>query len=201
MPDGLCAQLDALLCLPVALLAVAAVVRRSLRACRNCGAVDCHRRAWVFCPRCGSPRGETYKDRAPPPGTKTATIPLVTTDEPIPVLPSDLLRRGWRRDEAALDDCGHEVAPNDEHAVAWSLLGACDSAWEPHSARWRAWRKALDEIMAERYGGVSPRVWARHPARRHQIVVELAQEIERRLGIARDSGRSATNMVAQSYAG
>jgi len=192
MPDSACGPLDALLILLVALLAVAAVVRRWSRACRRCGAVDGHRRAWAHCPRCGTPRHGGHKAGAKPPGTKTATIPVMTTDEPIPVLPSELLRRGWRRDEAALDDCGHEVAPNDERAVAWSLLGACDSVWEPHSARWRAWRKALDEIMAERYGGVSPRVWARHPARRHQSVVALAQEVERRMGLASGGDPNAT---------
>jgi len=104
MPDGLCGQLDALLCLPVALLAVAAAVRRSRRrVCRMCrAATDRDRRAWLFCARCGVPRGGGDKTGAKPPGTKAVTAPPLSGG-PIPVLPSELLRRrGWCR-EAALD--------------------------------------------------------------------------------------------------
>lgn len=191
MPDGVCGPLDALLILLVALLAVAAAVRRSRRrVCRMCKAAT-DRRAWRFCRSCGAPRNESDKAGAKPPGAKTVAVsPL--TGERLATLPSQLLRRGWRRDEEALDDCGHEVAANDERAVAWSLLGACDRAFEPHSRPWRAWRQGLDDILRERCGGVSARVWARHPARRHQSVVALAQEVERRMGLASDGDRNAT---------
>ena len=180
--------------LPVALLAVAAVVRRSLRACRRCGAVDRHRRAWVCCPRCGSPRGDGDKARAKPPGTIAVMAPPLAGG-PIPVLPSELLRRrGWCR-EAALDASGYEVFPTDETAAKWSIWGACDKAFEPHTRLWRAWRKGLDDILAERYGGASPHVWNRHPARRYATIVAVAEEVERRIGLARDGDRRPSTEV------
>ena len=193
MPDGLCGQLDALLCLPVALLAVAAVVRRSRRrVCRMCRATtDRDRRAWRFCRSCGAPRNESDKAGANPPGTKAVTAPPLAGG-PILVLPSELLRRrGWCR-EAALDASGYEVFPTDETAAKWSVWGACDKAFEPHTRLWRAWRKGLDDILAERYGGASPHVWNRHPARRYATVVAVAEEVERRIGIARHDNDSAT---------
>ena len=169
---------------PVALLAVAAARWLTRRVCWRCGAID--RRAWAYCHRCGLPRGGGDEAGATPPGTRTATIPPVTTDEPIHILPSELLRRGWCR-EPALNDRGCEVDPGAETAVAWSVWGACDRAFEAHSRLWRAYRKGLDGVMAERYGGVSARVWNRHRARRKRSVVEVAQEVERRIGIARSS--------------
>lgn len=144
--------------LPVAVLAAVAAARR---VCRRCGAVD--RRGWVFCPRCGSPRRESAK------AAKAGAAPPLTGG-PIPVLPSELLRRGWCR-EAALDDCGDEVLPTDGTAAKWSIWGACDKAFEPHSHLWRAFRKHLDDILSERSGlsrsmnltrtrqGTMPRCW------------------------------------------
>lgn len=190
MMDGACGQIDVLALLLAALLAVAAFVRDlARRSCRRCGAID--RRAWSYCPRCGSPRGESAKAGATPPGTKAVTAPPLSGGL-IPVLPSELLRRrGWCR-EAALDASGDEVFPTDESAAKWSIWGACDKAFEPHTRLWRVWRKGLDDILAERYGGVSPHVWNRHPARRYATVVAVAEEVERRIGIARDGDRSAT---------
>jgi len=188
MPDSACGPLDALLILLVALLAVVRARRLARRrACRKCGAFD-SRRAWQFCARCGAPRGGGEAG-ATPPGTKAATAPPLAGG-PI-ALPSDFLRRGWSR-EPALNDCGCEVDPCAETAVAWSILGACDRAFSAYSAPWRAWRKALGEIMAEQFGGVSAVRWARHRTRRHHSVVELAQAVETRAGLARHDNRSTT---------
>jgi hypothetical protein len=189
MMDGACGRIDVLVLLLAAVRAVAAFVRRLARpACGRCGVTD--RRAWRFCPRCGSPRGDGHGIAAAPAKTRAMTTPLAT-NEPIPALPSELLRRGWRRGEEALSDSGYEVAPTSPAAVAWSVTGACDRAFEPHSAPWRAWRQELETILRERYGGVSARTWNRHPSRRRATVLAVAEEIERRIGISRDGGRAA----------
>jgi len=163
-----------------ALLALVAVVRR-LAGCtarRRGGAVE--DRAWDYCPVCGWPRRSDAGPVAAPAETGGATThPL--EGEQIAVLPSVLLRRGWCR-EAALDAEGHEVLPSDERSVAWSIWGACDRAFEPHSSPWLAFLKHLKGILSERYGGVSAREWNRHPSRRHEIVVAVAEEIEQRMG-------------------
>lgn len=188
MPDGLWGQLSILVPLLAALLAVAAAVWRSeWRACRRCGAAD--HRAWRFCPNCGLPRGDGHETVATLAGTKTVTAPLLAGGL-VPILPSDLLRRGWCREEA-LSDSGYEVSPTSPAAVAWSISGACDRAFEPHTRPWRAWRKGLEDILRERYGGVSARLWNRHPARRRATVLAIAEEVERRAGLARDGGRGA----------
>lgn len=188
MPDGLWRQLSILAPLLAALLAVAtAVWRLARRACQRCGAVD--HRAWRFCPKCGWPRGGGGGSGAAPPGTKLATVPLLTSGLML-VRPSELLRRGWCREEA-VSDSGYEVSPTSPAAVAWSVTGACDRAFEPHSAPWRAWRQGLETILRERYGGVSPHTWNRHPARRRATVLAVAEEVERRAGLARDGGSGA----------
>ncbi len=103
--------------------------------------------------------------------------------EPLPVVPSQLLQKGWCRPEEAIDAGGCEVLASDESSVAWSMLGACDRAFEPHSAPWRAFRQGLSDILAQRYGGVSPGEWNDHPSRKHGTVVDVAREIERRAGL------------------
>jgi len=189
MPDSACGPLDASLILLVALLAVVGARGLARRACRKCGAfVD--RRAWRFCAKCGSPRGESDRAGAPPSGTKVVAAPPLSGG-PIPVLPSELLRRGWCR-EAALDDCGYEVFPTDGTAAKWSIWGACDMAFEPHSHLWRAFRKHLDDILSEQFGAVSVYEFNSHPARHHATVLAVASEAERRAGMAREGGGSAT---------
>lgn len=189
MPDNACGPLDAVLILLVALLAVVRARRLARRrVCRMCRATT-DRRAWLFCRNCGSPRNESDKAGATPPGTKVVTAPPLAGG-PI-ALPSDFLRRGWSR-EPALNDCGCEVDPCAETAVAWSILGACDRAFPAYSAPWRAWRKSLGEIMAEQFGGVSAVRWARHRTRRHHSVVELAQAVETRAGLAHHDNLSTT---------
>jgi len=49
----------------------------------------------------------------------------------------------------------------------------------------------LEDILAERYGGVSPHTWNRHPSRRRATVLAVAEEVERRANLARDGGRGA----------
>jgi len=194
MPDSACGPLDALLIL----LVVAVVGARGLarRACRKCGASFDSRRACQFCARCGAPRGGG-KAGATPPGTKAITAPPLSGGL-IPVLPSELLRRrGWCR-EAALDASGDEVFPTDESAAKWSIWGACDKAFEPHSHLWRAFRKHLDDILSERFGAVSVYEFNSHPARHYATVLAVASEAERRAGIARDGGCSATDGVTAS---
>ncbi len=48
---------------------------------------------------------------------------------------------------------------------------------------WRASLKHLKDILTERYGDVSAREWNRHPSRRHETVVAVAEEIEWRMGL------------------
>jgi hypothetical protein len=190
MMNGGCGQLDVLMLLVAALLVVAAATRRrALCVCRRCGTVDQGKRKWRFCARCGSPRSGSDGPVAAPPKTITATVPPLTGEQ-IPILPSELLRRAWCR-EPALDDAGCEVSPTSATAVAWSIWGACDRAFEPHSRLWRAWRQELENILRSQYGGVSAHVWNRHPSRRRETVLAVAASIEQRIGISRDGGRGA----------
>ena len=186
MMNGACGQIDVLALLLVALLAVR---RWARRACRRCGTID--RRKWGFCPRCGWPRCGGEGPVAEAATTETVTVaPL--TGGPIPVLPTELLRRGWCR-EPALDEAGGEVSPTSAMAVAWSISGACDRAFEPHSAAWRAWRQGLEDSLRERYGGVSACVWNQHPSRRRATVLAVAEEVKRRIGLARGRPKGSSD--------
>ena len=162
---------DVILALSLAagVIVVAATTVRAVR--RN---TPLENRAWTYCPRCGT--------RRPDDGDVVA-MASAPDSEPLPVVPSQLLQKGWCRPEDAINAQGWEVLASDESSVAWSVLGACDRAFEPHSTPWRAFRRGLGDVLARRYGGVSPGEWNDHPSREHETVVALAQEIERRAGL------------------
>ena len=115
------------------------VAATTVRACRRRGRLE--NRAWTYCPRCGTRRPDDEKD---------ITMTTALDGEPLPVVPSQLLQKGWCRPEDAINAQGWEVLASDESSVAWSILGACDRAFEPHSAPWRAFRRGLRDILEQR---------------------------------------------------
>jgi len=173
MLDGLSLALS----MVASAVVVAATVRwLTIRTVRRRGSLE--NRAWTFCPRCGTRR---LDDREVVAASGEKGVTTTSTREGI--LPSAFLQKGWCRPEAALDAGGCEVLASNESSVAWSILGACDRAFEPHSAPWRAFQQELHDILAQRYGGVSPREWNDHASRTHETVVEVAREVERQAGL------------------
>ena len=94
-----------------------AVAAAATRAVRRHGPLES--RAWTYCPRCGTRRPDDGEGGA---------MASALDGEPTPVVPSQLLQKGWCRPEDAIDAGGCEVLASDESSVAWSVLGACDKA-------------------------------------------------------------------------
>ncbi len=170
---------------------LAAVAWWSIRraaACRpvpRAGRRKVEQRAWDFCPVCGRPRSADGSVSSPDPAIRPIRDAITvagtsTTDTRLP--PSTLLRRGWTR-EAAIDAEGRIVTPCDSSAVAWSLWGALNRAYEPGGDAWKAAFRHMAAIIAERGGGctVSPQVWNRAAGRTHSEILAVSDEIQRRL--------------------
>lgn len=167
--------------LVAALLAVAFIMaiaaRRLMLRASTVPRNDLEERAWSYCPRCGLARGG-QDDIGQARDTR--------------YLPSALLCRGWCR-EPALDADGRVVLPGDPAAVAFSLWGAANRAFDPGSSPWQAWIEHLDRILCRRYGetiGGRPMTvqrWNRDPSRTQTEVVGIAMEVERVM--ARDPPR------------
>ena len=96
--------------------------------------------------------------------------------------PSTLLLRGWTR-AAAVDAEGRIVTPGDPSAMAWSIWGALNRAYQPGGDAWRAAWRHLADIIAEREGGcaVSAQLWNRAAGRTHGEILSVSDEIQRRL--------------------
>ncbi len=143
-------------------------------------------RTWTFCPQCGWPRPTEGSASSPKPqGRPTrdavmSQVPAVVSDNPSP---SDLLRQGWAR-AAALDKDGRIVLPCDPSAVAWSIWGAMNLAYEPGGDVWKASVRHLADIITESEGGrtVSVQHWNRAANRTHSEILSVADEVQRRLG-------------------
>ena len=144
-------------------------------------------RARDFCPVCGRPRladgSVSSPDAAIRPIRDAITVACASTTD-ARLLPSDLLRRGWTR-AAAIDAEGRIVTPCYPTAVAWSIWGALNRAYEPGSDAWKAAFRHMADIIAEREGGctVSPQVWNRSAARTHGEILAVSDEIQRRSGL------------------
>ena len=130
-------------------------------------------RAWSYCPKCGWPRGR-----------HEAVEQTVNT-----YLPSALLSRGWCR-EPALDAEGRIVLPGDCAAVAWSLWGAGNHAFDPGSFRWKMWIEHLDTVLRTRFGDtiegrpMTVQRWNKAASRTSKSVVKIAMEVEHSMGLA-----------------
>ncbi len=183
---GLSAQqtiaIASLLALFTALAAVAWWLSRRTVVCRP-HAVE--RRAWSYCPKCGWPRPTNGSASSPDPPARPVRDAITAehpTDAAAVPLPSVLLRRGWTR-HAALDAEGRIVTPCDPTAVAWSIWGALNRAFQPGSGAWQAAFRHLADIIAEHEGGctVSPQIWNRAAGRTHSEILSVSDEIQRRL--------------------
>lgn len=165
-----------------ALTTMAAVAWRSRRAAA-CRPHAVARREWRFCGQCGWPR---TANGSPPPATRPIRDAITVAGTATPdtgLLPSDLLRQGWTR-AAAVDAQGRIVTPCWPTAVAWSIWGALNRAYEPGGEAWQAAHRHLTDIIAEREGGctVSAQHWNRSGGRSHSEILAVASEIEMRLG-------------------
>ena len=161
-------------------LAVVAWWRTRRAAVRRPHGVE--RRAWRFCGRCGWPR---TANGSPPPATRPISDAITVAGTSTPdtrLLPSDLLRRGWTR-AAAVDAQGRIVTPCWPTAVAWSIWGAINRAYEPGGEAWLAAHRHLADIIAEREGGgtVSAQRWNRAAGRSHSEILMVSDEVQRRL--------------------
>ena len=130
-------------------------------------------RAWSYCPKCGWSRGRQE-----------------TVDQRIDTyLPSALLRQGWCR-EPALDAEGRIVLPGDSAAVAWSLWGAGNHAFDPGSLQWQAWIEHLDTVLRARFGDtiddrpMTVQRWNKASSRTRNSAINLAMEVEHLMGLA-----------------
>ncbi len=177
---GRCVVVLSILAASTALAAVAWWCSRRAAACRP-HAVE--RRAWRFCGRCGWPRPD---NGSPPPATRPicdAISVAVSSTPDARVLPSDLLRLGWTR-AAAVDVDGRIVTPCNPSAVAWSIWGAMNRAYEPGGDVWKASVRHLADIITESEGGrtVSVQHWNRAANRTHREILSVTDEVQRRLG-------------------
>jgi len=172
----------------IALAAVAWGCSRRAAACRpplRAGRHMVEQRAWDYCPVCGRPRpvhdsaASPKPQGRPSPDAITSHVPAVVNDNPSP---SDLLRRGWTR-AAAIDVDGRIVTPCDPSAVAWSIWGALNRAYEPGGDAWKASVRHLADIILESEGGrtVSVQHWNRAANRTHREILSVADEVQRRL--------------------
>jgi hypothetical protein len=156
-----------------ALCVVALIARRLVRRRNTAPQSDLEERAWSFCPKCGWPRGrKVHMDQTTKPRC----------------LPSAFLRQGWCR-EPALDADGRVVLPNDPTAVAWSLWGAANRAFDAGSSEWQAFIENVDHVLRSGYGesiGGRPMTvqrWNREPSRTKAEVVGVAMQLERLVGL------------------
>jgi len=163
----------------------AAVAWWSIRRAAACRPHAVEHRAWTYCPRCGWPRPADGSLPLPDPETRPIRDAIMvagasTTD--MRLLPSTLLRRGWTR-AAALDAEGRIVTPCHSSAIAYSIWGAADCAFDPDGEPWREWFRNLTDILDERHGGMTMQRWNREARRTHSEVLAVAVEIERRMGL------------------
>jgi hypothetical protein len=161
-------------------LAAVAWWRTRCAASRRPHVVD--RREWRFCGRCGWPRPD---NGSPPLATRPIRDAITVAGTATPdtrTLPSVLLRQGWTR-AAAVDAQGRIVTPCWPTAVAWSIWGAINKAYEPGGEVWKAAHRHLTEIIAERGGGctVSAQRWNRAAGRSHSEILMVSDEVQRRL--------------------
>jgi len=172
----------------IALAVVAWRCSRRETACRpqpRTGKHMVEQRAWDFCPVCGRPKPTDGAATPPKPqglptrDAITYQVSTVVNDNPSPY---DLLRRGWTR-AAAVDAQGRIVTPCWPTAVAWSIWGAVNRAYEPGGEVWKAAHRHLTDIIAEREGGctVSAQRWNRAAGRSHSEILSVADEVQRRL--------------------
>ena len=155
------------------LLVVAFLARRLFRRRDLASERELEVRAWSYCPKCGWPRGVQDK-----------------LDQAIETcLPSALLRRGWCR-EPALDADGRIVLPGDSAAVAWSLWGAGNHAFDPGSSQWQAWIEHLDTVLRTRFGDtidgrpMTVQRWNKASSRTSRSAIKIAMEVEHLMGLA-----------------
>ena len=97
-----------------------------------------------------------------------------------PVLPSDLLKRGWSR-YVSEDANGDLIPSNHPHARRWTVYGAGFGAFGEGSVRSRAFCRFLTEIIRQRYGGMSVGAWHSQSTRTPYEVIGVALEAERRM--------------------
>ena len=156
-----------------AMLVMAGLARRLIRRRNVVSENELEVRAWSYCARCGWPRGRQE-----------------TVDQTIDTyLPSALLRQGWCR-EPALDAEGRIVLPGDSAAVAWSLWGAGNHAFDPGSLQWQAWIEHLDTVLRARFGDtiddrpMTVQRWNKASSRTRKSAINLAMEVEHLMGLA-----------------
>ena len=156
------------------LLAVAFVAHRLFRGRDRAPESELEVRACSYCPRCGLALG----------GQDDVDQTIETR-----CLPSALLRRGWCR-EPALDADGRIVLPGDPAAVAWSLWGAANRAFDPGSLQWQKWIEHLDNVLRARFGDtidgrpMTVQRWNKAASRTSMCVIKIAMEVERLMGLA-----------------
>ena len=165
-----------------ALIALAAVAWWCSRRAAACRPHTVERRAWRFCGRCGWPRPDSGSTPLATRPIRDAITVAGTSTADTRLLPSTLLRRGWTR-AAAVDAEGRIVTPCDPTAVAWSIWGALNRAFQPGSGAWQAAFRHLADLIAEHEGGctVSPQLWNRAAGRTHSEILSVSDEIQRRL--------------------
>ncbi len=167
-----------------ALIVLAAVAWWCSRRAAAGGPHTVERLAWRFCGRCGWPRPDSRSTPLATRPIRDAITVAGTSTADTRLLPSTLLRRGWTR-AAAVDAEGRIVTPCDPTAVAWSIWGALNRAFQPGSGAWQAAFRHLADIIAEHEGGctVSPQLWNRSAGRTHSEILSVSDEIQRRLGL------------------
>ncbi len=169
-----------------AFMALAMVAWLLTRRAATCRPLAVEHRAWTYCPVCGRPRPTDSSVTPPKPQGRPirdaviTQVPALVNDNPSP---SDLLRQGWTR-AAALDKDGRIVTPCNPSAVAWSIWGAVNLAYEPGGDVWKASVRHLADIITEIEGGraVSVQQWNRAVNRTHREILSVADEVQRRLG-------------------
>lgn len=155
------------------LIIVACLARRLFRCRSRASENELEVRAWSYCPKCGWPRGRQE-----------------TVDQTVDTyLPSAFLRQGWCR-EPALDAEGRIVLPGDSAAVAWSLWGAGNHAFDPGSSQWQAWIEHLDRVLRARFGDsiagrpMTVQRWNKASSRTSRSAIKIAMEVEHLMGLA-----------------
>jgi hypothetical protein len=174
MLNGACGQIDILLFLLAALLALVVAVRRSApRSCPRCAATD--RRAWCFCATCGWPMWP-----------KTPLIVRGVFDGPASSKlaldsrsPVSRLRVGWCQGANARDCAGHAVFPRQSVAASWSLLGAIAASLDCGTPEWTAYFKRLSRVLGAPSGSARWLAgWNDDPSRTQAEVVAAAAAAE-----------------------
>ena len=126
---------------------------------------------------CGTvPSGIPVAEPAVPfgiPATAPATDKKLSQSSGKAQMPSDLLKSGWTRKGVAVNKQGEPVLSDDPTAAAWSLCGAVNTVFEPDSAEWKSYMRALKALVGHnivRWNGDSNRT--------HEEVVAVALEAE-----------------------